>query len=266
MKPKGEWTAMRRKDLGLLIVVGMLFAVMTFNLGLYWGVRWSARHSAATAGTAHPPVHHATPAPHTIEVKTEVAPAGAATDSDWQAKKEIPQSVRDAFVKSKQMALIEQQLRAQDRRVTATSIADTEAYFQEKKLKWGEAPAEVQALSARTPASEASQAAAKAKPTTPIAKNLFERSPASVKSFSPVPGQHTIQVASYATEDEAVARVKLLISQGASDAYYRATKVREETWYQVSVGSFADPKWAKRQADQFVRRQIASEYFVRKIP
>lgn len=254
---------MRRRDFGLLIVVGVLFAAMTFHLGLYWGVKWGMTHSPQVQ--QHPSLDTGHAIYESLKAKADTKKDETVVD-DWHTRKQIPKSLTESFVKSKQNALTEVQLRSKDRKPVGTSIADARAYFQEKKLKWGEVPKEVKELE-RNLASEESAAQRKATSTKVTAPNgLFERSPASVKSFSPVPGEHTVQVASYATEDEASARVKALIAAGASEAYYTTTKVRGDTWYQVSVGSYKDAKWAKKTGDQLVRRQLASEYFVRKIP
>jgi len=251
---------MRRKDLGLLVLVGFLFAALTFNLGMYLGIKWGLNHTPVAQGhqaPAHPHDPHAT-----TEVKHDAPAPEHSSEQDWHTKKQIPQDLRDAFVKSKQSALIESQLRAKDRTPVGTSIADAETYFKEKKLPWGE-PAHGGADHGRSIASEAPKAVIK---TPKQANGLFERSPASVKSFAPTPGQVTVQVASYATEDEAVARVKSLVANGITDAYFAKTKVKSETWFQVSVGSYKDAMWAKKMGERMVRRNIASEYFVRKVP
>lgn len=252
---------MRRKDLGLLIVVGFLFAALTFNLGLYWGVKWGIQKAAVAVGPRAP---GPAPAPHTIEASNHTPAAPAESEKDWQTEKQIPESIREGFVKSKQNALIESQLRSKDRVSVGTSIADAEEYFSQKKLKWGEIPADIQKMARNVASEEAPAPVAEAK--KPPTSGLFERSPASVHEFKPVPGQLTVQIASYATEEEAIARVKVLIGSGASDAYYTKKIVNGEMWYQVLVGSFKDEKWAKHQGDQLVRRSIASEYFIRKIP
>jgi hypothetical protein len=258
MKPKGEWTSMRRKDLGLLLVIGFLFSALTFNFGIYWGIKWGL-HQASVSLPAAPFPNSERPN-STIEALSPEA--GASGENDWHTKKEIPTEITESFVKSKQSALIETQLRTKDRPSVGNSIADAETYFREKKLNWGEVPKELEKLD-RSIASEST------KPSLAEMKGevagLFERSPASVKSFSPTPGQMTVQVASYATEEEAIARVKLLIASGISEAYYSKTKVSGENWFQVSVGSYRDAKWAKKMGERMIRRNIASEFFVRKV-
>ena len=253
---------MRRKDLGLLVIVGFLFAALTFNLGIYWGIKWGLDHATNTvqphAPTAPLFPHHSPKV--TVEASHTEAPV--ATEEDWHTKQAIPVEIRESFVKSKQNALIEAQLRSKDRTSIGTSIADAETYFREKKLNWGDLPKEIEKLD-RSIASEA------AKPSAAELKDevagLFERSPASVKAFAPIPGQSTIQVASYATEEEAIARVKILIGAGIADAYYSKTKVGAENWYQVSVGTYRDAKWAKKIGERMIRRSLASEFFVRKV-
>lgn len=261
MKPRGEWASMRRKDLGLLIVVGFLFAALTFNLGLYWGVKWGLAKAHVMMPSQG---EHALPAPQVFEAANHGPEKSTEDGKDWQDEKQIPESIREGFVKSKQNALIESQLRSKDRVSVGTSIADAEEYFSQKKLKWGEAPAEVQKMD-RSVASEETPAPVVAQKKS-LSSALFERSPASVEEFKPVPGQLTVQVASYATQEEAVARVKVLISAGASDAYYTKNIIKGEMWYQVMVGSFKEEKWAKHQGEQLVRRRMASEYFIRKVP
>ncbi|HVJ65525.1 MAG TPA: SPOR domain-containing protein [Bdellovibrionota bacterium] len=263
MKPKGEWTSMRRKDLGLLLVVGFLFASLTFNLGIYWGIKWGLNHSPQASSAHSAPATPAHGHGGVVEAANHPASEAVTPEVDWHTKKQIPAEITEAFVKSKQSALIESQLRSKDRTPVGISIADAETYFREKKLPWGEVPKELANLD-RQIASESKKASENG--AKKEASGLFERSPASVKSFKPIPGQSTVQVASYATEEEAVARVNLLISSGMSDAYYTKTKVKNEFWYQVAVGSYKDKSWAQKTGERMVHRSLASEYFVRKVP
>lgn len=259
MKPKGQWTSMRRIDLLLLVLVGILFSALTFNLGLYVGIKWGLVNAGLGVAPHMAPAHPIVPDPHApVQVK-----APAAEGKDWNNLEAVPQNIRQAFVKSKQSTLVEMQLRAKDSPSIGTSLVDNEAYFREQKLKWGQV-AEADHKTERGIASENSAPAAGSSKNS--APGLFERSPAAVKEFKPTPGKSTVQIASYATEDEAIARVRLLIANNVSDAYYTKARDGSETWYRVSVGNYVDAEWAEKVGKRLIRRDLASEYFVRKVP
>jgi len=251
MKPKGEWTVLSRKDIGLLVVIGVLFAALTFHVGLYWGMKWGlSKASVAQKDTSGSP-HKA----YKAEVK---APA----QEGWEAEGSVPEELKNSYVKSKQNLLVETQLRAEDKQDFGRSIADAKAYKQKQKLDWGNAPTPIKAM--RSIASE--KEVAKTPKVEGALSSLFERSPASVKSFSPTFGDFTLQVASYATEGEAAARVRQMVASGVSEAYYRkSSKKGQETWYQVLVGSYKEKKWAQKSGARLIRRSVASDYFVKKV-
>jgi len=83
-------------------------------------------------------------------------------------------------------------------------------------------------------------------PQRELARVLPKISPNSV-------GKYTVQVASYATENEAKNHAKNLKDQGYS-AFYLSAKVKSKVWYRVSVGLFD----SRTTANNFKRELMKS--------
>lgn len=178
-------------------------------------------------------------------------------------------SLRKAFRESKQEALTEMVLRSQEsEQQRPNSVPDAAAHL-EANSQWarqagsGEDQVE-QAVAAK--AREAELAREKAGPSNTV-KSLFERKPSSVDRFSPISGQFTVQMGSYSTEDESKAKVSVLRKAGFNDAYYEiATLPNGERWYRVGLGSFTTSAWAKKAGERVIKRKLASDFIVRRVP
>ena len=94
-------------------------------------------------------------------------------------------------------------------------------------------------------------------PQRELARVLPKISPNSV-------GKYTVQVASYATENEAKNHAKNLKDQGYS-AFYLSAKVKSKVWYRVSVGLFPTYKNAMAYQKQMSQKGGISSSFVQKI-
>jgi cell division septation protein DedD len=77
-------------------------------------------------------------------------------------------------------------------------------------------------------------------------------------------GKYTVQVASYATENEAKEFATKLTTKGYS-AFYVPAEVNGKTWYRVSVGLFADQKSATNYRTELLATQAVSSAIVQKI-
>jgi cell division protein FtsN len=119
--------------------------------------------------------------------------------------------------------------------------------FTRKKDKHDAVPHDTQHKEHKTAAVEKpSQAALRvAQGKAPVKDPVKKRSPDTVLPVSPQSsvGKYTVQVASYATEEEAKKHINKLKSKGYS-AFYIPANVRGKTWYRVSVGLFKTKKSA----------------------
>lgn len=77
-------------------------------------------------------------------------------------------------------------------------------------------------------------------------------------------GKYTVQVASYATEEEAKSHALKLTTKGYSAFYVPAT-ISDKTWYRVSVGLFSDQKSATNYRTELLATQVVSSAIVQKI-
>ncbi len=96
------------------------------------------------------------------------------------------------------------------------------------------------------------------KPAAPKAENL----PHEVGSTTS--GKYTIQIASYAKEDEANKHSADLNSKGFS-AFVVPAQIKGQTWYRVSVGQFPTQSEAAGYKEEFVKKSNISKVIIQKI-
>jgi len=168
--------------------------------------------------------------------------------------------LKAAFQKAKQRALVDMALK--ETNITGPkSVLDEKAHF-EATNPGIRKPASVETEASPSLVKEGS--IAKAPPSS--VKSLFERAPSSKDIFEPIPGQYTVQIASYSTSDESVAKVANLRKSGFNQAYQRVIKApKGDTWYRVAVGSYPTAEWAKKTGQQLIRRKLASDFVVRRV-
>lgn len=77
-------------------------------------------------------------------------------------------------------------------------------------------------------------------------------------------GKYTVQIASYATEEEAKNHAAKLTTKGYS-AFYVPAVISDKTWYRVSVGLFSDQKSATNYRTELLATQAVSSAIVQKI-
>ncbi len=77
-------------------------------------------------------------------------------------------------------------------------------------------------------------------------------------------GKFTVQVASFATENEAKSRAENLKAMGFS-SFYLPAEVKGKTWYRVSVGLFATEKEAKEFRVEFMEKSKSDTAIIQKI-
>ncbi len=77
-------------------------------------------------------------------------------------------------------------------------------------------------------------------------------------------GKYTVQIASFAKEDEAVKRSEELKAQGYS-AFYISAQVGGKTWYRVSVGLFQSPSSAAEFKTELMKKANIQSAIVQKI-
>ncbi len=77
-------------------------------------------------------------------------------------------------------------------------------------------------------------------------------------------GKFTVQIASYATEDEAKKQANELKEKGYS-AFYVPAQVKGKSWYRVSVGLFATEDEAKNYRKEFSAKSKIENSIIQKI-
>lgn len=77
-------------------------------------------------------------------------------------------------------------------------------------------------------------------------------------------GKYTIQVASYASEDEAKAHANELKQKGWN-AFYLPAEIASKTWFRVSIGLFTDQKSAGAFREELMKQSAISSSIIQKI-
>ena len=77
-------------------------------------------------------------------------------------------------------------------------------------------------------------------------------------------GKYTVQIASYKSESEAMAHAEKLKNQGFG-AFYIPAKVKNNTWYRVSVGVYPDRATANSQRSKIQKQANIRSAIVQKI-
>jgi cell division septation protein DedD len=246
--------SLSRQEATLVLALVLLLSTLMFSVGVFVG--YGAGQSVVVKG-GHP-AENAELAVHE-ETSKGRAPASV-TDAD------AGERLKKNFADSKQRALMDF---TDDQAAMVSeppSIADSEAHFNSNK-GWDRRPssAEVSATEKLEKAVESEDARRKAGPPTGV-KTLFERSPSSIQGFEPTIGSYTVQVASFATADEAAAKVVDLRKAGMLDAYSQAVQFKNgETWHRVAVGSYPNPMWARKMGDRLVKRSLSRDFVVREV-
>lgn len=184
-----------------------------------------------------------------------------------EEKKQPGESLRQAFRDSKKEALGKAIVSLGDMR-TPRSILDASAHT-EANRQWDRKPAsspeDLKEAEELDKIREKEAAKLKRGPASKV-KNLFERSPDAVADFSPAFGSFTVQVASFATKDEAHAMVRQLRKSGFLDSYSKKISFKSgEDWHRVAVGSYPNPIFARKVGNRVKKRGLTRDFIVRKV-
>lgn len=250
-----------------IFAIFLLTGGMMFSLGVLVGTGLgggAAAHGEAAAGE-HEEAHEEA-AGHKKEKKT----AGRAPASQSAENVEPGSGLRKAFRDSKQRALVDLALKESMSGAKPNSVVDNEAHLLAHS-EWNRKPAnstdEVDQKDAEFNKALKSEKEREAAGVPGGIKHLFERKPSTKDIFTPKSGGYTVQISSYATIDEAEAKVGALRRAGFNEAYFEQVKVRGgEKWYRVSVGSFPNTEWANKMGQTLKRRALAQDFAVRQIP
>jgi cell division septation protein DedD len=229
--------------LGVLII---LVAGMHFVLGFMYGMR-----AGKTAGLGHAVVHKKE------AQQRSPASVAAAAEKAGSAKDELQKSLDAA----KQSALEEMMLK-QQYRLEPKSIADAKADVftgdESDRSPAAAANADEDALPAEPLPEEPKSAKMNRVPAA--VGGLFEQTPGERRLFTPTPEQWTIQVGSYPTRDQALAKLDRLQKNKVFESYIQERKQQGTVWYSVFVGSFDKKDYSEKFANRLMRRKLIDDF------
>ncbi len=253
MAVKGKGPSLGTQDTIWVFALVFLLSGLMFSVGLWvgYGVRPHVEISDEVAS-----------ADDAEDAAGNRSPAGAAVEDERGGGK-----LRRRFLEDKREALA-REMTARTEGTRPKSIEDANAHLAVHS-EWNRAPAEARDVdedsSRLKNAADTEKKRLKQGPPQNV-KGLFERAPASIDTFDPQPGKFTVQVASFATEDEARGKVTALRVGGFDEAYFKSVKIRGgETWYRVFVGSYPSPVWAKKMGEKLKRQRMTTDYAIREV-
>lgn len=261
MVKKPSWLHLEPMEIAVFGAFAFLLSGLCFTLGVMVGHGLSpqgAKDSQHAAESAHTPgTGHAAADADADEEHGHRAPAS-------EPKTKAPgEELKAAFQSAKQQALTDWALKGAGRE-EPQSVLDVGAHM-ETHEEWDRKPAAInQNTTGKVEELRKQELKRTAEGPPPTVGTLFERDKNAGDDFSPVASSFTVQIASYATSDEARARVAGLRASGINDAYFSSQKLSNgEKWYRVGVGSFPSADWARKTGEQLLRRKLAKEYVVR---
>lgn len=281
-------------DVVMKLILVFFISLLSFSIGTYVGKKFSdnqhkiahfepgtegaPERSVASVNEEHPTAeagaHDATPAavPSDEEVRKlaaefvsdEVKPEGTSNEHGEDSHGEA--STHGAAPAHGEKVAAHAEKDEHEASAHNEAKDEHEAPVPAAKPAHGVAPVKV---SAHEPSDEAARLAVGHTPT-PVAKAVANdkksRIPAELPkqvAASPI-GKFTVQVSAQKNEEDAKKAAEELTAKGYS-AFYVAAKVRNETYYRVSVGLFETEKEAKSYRKEFMAKEKLSSSLVQKI-
>ena len=246
-----------RTDTLVKLVLIFFIALLSFSVGTYVGknvtesqYKLSSLESSLNDDSAQASNDE------TTELKEEEAltdeDIASLTDEFANAKKEEGKGVEHAEESNREVASTHED--------THAAPKATPAHVEAHPVATTTAPATAPAAD-KSPVA-ARVASGKSPTEAKVEKPKAETLPKEIASTTT--GKFTVQIASYAKEDEAVKRSEELKSQGYS-AFYISAQVGGKTWYRVSVGLFQSPSSASEFKTELMKKANIQSAIVQKI-
>jgi cell division septation protein DedD len=202
------------------LILGVIFIFISginFLLGFIYGIKKNPQPT----NVAHLEVHHEDREIASTSENNEHSPVTNLDKLD----------IKLAYEEAKQQAL-EEIIQKEEFRMEPKSIADARAEFFTKEGEDERLPAnsnetqdkENSRVEIKKEADKLSIQNQKGERQPSSVKSLFENNPNERRIFIPTPEQWTIQVGSFPTKDQAIAKMDQLHSENVLDAYIRSNK------------------------------------------
>jgi cell division septation protein DedD len=283
-------TGAAKADTAVKLVLIFFISLLSFSVGTYVGKQFSDNETRRAALEAdYNDVESTTAATHTTQNHADEATAPVSDD-------EVA-SLTEEFIKKERDIASEAQKTDAHVDSTAKTHQDSDGYTHHSKMKAQEHESAQAAIEAAHAEKHAAKPDAKATAPTaahepkshmpaahednkkvsnaadrvshdkaPAADVKKAREPSSVLPTvaTTAIGKYTVQVASYASENEAKNHASQLTGKGYS-AFYVPASVNGKLWYRVSVGLFSDQKSATTFRTELLSTQAVSTAIVQKI-
>jgi cell division septation protein DedD len=267
MEQKQRFFIYDRKEMGVLILLGILVAVFAFTLGVHLGKRVlsagagahaehgegehaavaehaSAEHGAGEHGAEHGATEHAA-----VEAAAQPLPTVPDAVPNRQELNEQAKGAQAAGDESLGTALKEE---VDKTGIRLENTRQTELPEKPKSIRGG----------ATTSVDTRTHAAPAAPPIATAAANSVNDSPA-VHRAAPS-GKFTLQIGSFPAFEEARDQSESLEALGMKP-FLRPAEVKGRRWFRIFVGGFETREAAEKAGARFVARHMIEAYVVAKM-
>ncbi len=239
MDKKQRFFIYDRKEVGVLMLLGVMVAVFAFTLGVHLGKRVMGGKTAAP---------HATPSEGVAPV------AESSSHAETEQAMAQPTAVPSAMVAASEEALNE----ATHEEVTRTGIKLEDS----KQLE----------LPEKTRSKNAGATHLKAVPKEPVAEThtpeqkeaMAELNALNEKAKHAAKGAYTLQIGSYSELKEAQDRIKDLEISGLSPRIHATDIKSKGRWYRIYLGGFATKAAAEKAGEKYRAQGMIDSFIVAK--
>lgn len=235
-----------KTDSAVKLAIVFFISLLSFSIGTFVGKKYSDnQYQLSALEPQKSPVSTSTSERNVASVETEKS--GAMTDEEIAklAEEFVAEDTVPALESAANEADLENPVHKGDKHSPVTS--NEEASSAARNVASGKTPSQV----VPTP-----------KPTVNGEGRVPTSLPKDVAQYAV--GKFTVQLASYADEDEAIRMATDLKSKGYT-AFYVPANVKGKTWYRVSVGQFTTQKEAQNYRADFMNKTKIDSAIVQKI-
>jgi cell division protein FtsN len=252
-----------RKEMGVLLLLGVMVAIFAFTLGVHMGKAIPPKPGVEHAATGHGEGHEAvgtvadkTPNRQELNEQSKGAQQAADESLDQSLKEEVAKT----GIKLDQPRQIQLPDKPRSENAGATTTAGNESH--PAHITNDTAPMQAPAAHAPRAENHAAAPADQHEATTPAVAEPVTL-PAAARRPSPA-GKFTLQIGSFPAIDEARDQADSLEALGMKP-FLRPAEVKGKRWYRLYVGGFENHEAAEKAGKRYVAQHMVEAFVVSKM-
>ncbi|MFL5815610.1 MAG: SPOR domain-containing protein [Bdellovibrionia bacterium] len=253
MEKKQRFFIYDRKEVGVLMLLGVMVAVFAFTLGVHLGKRVTGKGAPAGHATPTTGVSPVAEVPSTAEteqamVQPTAVPSAMVAASEDAVNQATHDEVTRTGIKLEDTRQLELPEKAKSKNAGATNV---QPHAQ---------PTEEHQAAPEHPAAESENP--QQKEALAELKALNEK--AHHETSHKVAGRFTLQIGSYSNQNEAQARVKDLEISGVSARIHATDLKSKGRWYRIYLGGFPTKAAAEKAGQKYRAQGVIDSFIVAK--